>query len=137
MCVVAHRLVCVVEDEFRAVLVEFEREYGEMRARLDELEPTADKRDKDLQRVEARNRSLERRNEELSRALREMERTHQTLGLKVGNVSLNKTFPSFIMITDTVCSCNKCRGMCYPVSGMVHIKEPLLLIKKSSPCGGS
>ena len=28
-------------------------------------------------------------------------------------------------------------GMCYPVYGMVHIKEPLLLIKKSSPCGGS
>ena len=27
--------------------------------------------------------------------------------------------------------------MCYPVCGMMHIKEPLLLIKKSSPCGGS
>ena len=26
------------------------------------------------------------------------------------------------------------RGMCYPVCGMVHIKEPLLLIEKSSPC---
>ena len=23
--------------------------------------------------------------------------------------------------------CNKCRGMCYPVCGIVHIKEPLLL----------
>ena len=33
--------------------------------------------------------------------------------------------------------CNKHRGMCYPVCGMVHIKEPLLLIGKSSPCGGS
>ena len=33
--------------------------------------------------------------------------------------------------------CNKGCGMCYPVCGMVHIKEPLLLIKKSSPCGGS
>ena len=32
--------------------------------------------------------------------------------------------------------CNKGRGMCYPVCGMVHIKEPLLLIKKSSPCSG-
>ena len=31
---------------------------------------------------------------------------------------------------------NKGRGMCYPVCGMVHIKEPLLLIEKSSPCGG-
>ena len=27
--------------------------------------------------------------------------------------------------------------MCYPVSGIMHIKEPLLLIGKSSPCGGS
>ena len=27
--------------------------------------------------------------------------------------------------------------MCYPVCGMVHLKEPLLLIEKSSPCGGS
>ena len=33
--------------------------------------------------------------------------------------------------------CNKSRGMCYPLCGMVHIKEPLLLIGKSSPCGGS
>ena len=27
--------------------------------------------------------------------------------------------------------------MCYPVCGVMHIKEPLLLIGKSSPCGGS
>ena len=33
--------------------------------------------------------------------------------------------------------CNKGRGMCYPVCRMVHIKEPLLLIDKSSLCGGS
>ena len=33
--------------------------------------------------------------------------------------------------------CNKGGGMCYPVCGMVHIKELLLLIGKSSPCGGS
>ena len=32
---------------------------------------------------------------------------------------------------------NKGRGMCYPVCGIVHIKEPLLLIGKSSPCGDS
>ena len=24
--------------------------------------------------------------------------------------------------------------MCYPVCGMIHIKDPLLLIGKSSPC---
>ena len=33
--------------------------------------------------------------------------------------------------------CNKGCGMYYPVCGMMHIKEPLLLIIKSSPCGGS
>ena len=33
--------------------------------------------------------------------------------------------------------CNKGRGMCYPVCGMVHIKEPLLLIRMSSLCGNS
>ena len=33
--------------------------------------------------------------------------------------------------------CNKDRGMCYPVCGMMHIKEPLLLIGKSGPCVGS
>ena len=33
--------------------------------------------------------------------------------------------------------CNKGRGICYPVCGMVHIKEPLLLIDNSSLCGGS
>ena len=33
--------------------------------------------------------------------------------------------------------CNKGCGMCYPVCGMVHIKEPLLLIDKSSLCAGS
>ena len=27
--------------------------------------------------------------------------------------------------------------MCYPVCGMVHIKEPLQLIGKSNPCNGS
>ena len=30
--------------------------------------------------------------------------------------------------------CNKGRGMCYPACGMVHIKEPLLLIDNSSLC---
>ena len=33
--------------------------------------------------------------------------------------------------------CDKDRGMYYPAYGMMHIKEPLLLIRKSSPCGSS
>ena len=32
--------------------------------------------------------------------------------------------------------CNKGREVCYPVCGMMHIKEPLLLIGKSSACSG-
>ena len=32
--------------------------------------------------------------------------------------------------------CNKDSGMCYRVCGVVHIKYPLLLIRKSSPCSG-
>ena len=32
--------------------------------------------------------------------------------------------------------CNKGHGMCYPVYEMVHIKDVLLLIGKSSPCSG-
>ena len=31
---------------------------------------------------------------------------------------------------------NKGCGMCYLVYGMMHIKEPFLLINKSSPCSG-
>ena len=31
---------------------------------------------------------------------------------------------------------NKGHGMCYPVYRMVHIKDPLLLMKKGSPCSG-
>ena len=33
--------------------------------------------------------------------------------------------------------CHKGRGMCYPVCGIMHIKEPLVLIGKSSLYGGS
>ena len=33
--------------------------------------------------------------------------------------------------------CNIDHGMCYPVSGTLHINVPLLLIVKSSPCSGS
>ena len=32
---------------------------------------------------------------------------------------------------------NNGHGMCYPVWGIVHIKEPMLLIRKSIPCDSS
>ena len=43
----------------------------------------------------------------------------------------------FLIPADAPYWCNKGRGMCYPVCWMMHIKEPLLLIRKSSPFGGS
>ena len=33
--------------------------------------------------------------------------------------------------------CNKGHGVYYPVCLIMHIKESLLLNRKSSPCGGS
>ena len=43
-----------------------------------------------------------------------------------------------LLLIQPVLQCNRdCCNMPYPVCGMMHIKEPLLLIGKSSPCGGS
>ena len=39
-------------------------------------------------------------------------------------------FPFQPVLDDKAC------GMCYPVCGAVHIKDPLLLIGNSSPCSG-
>ena len=45
---------------------------------------------------------------------------------------------SYFSFQPVLCDlCNKGRGIYYPVCGMVHIKEPLLLIGNNSPCGGS
>ena len=44
----------------------------------------------------------------------------------------------FLVPASVLCDwCNKGCVMYYPVCGMMHIKEPLLLIGKSSLCGGS
>ena len=43
----------------------------------------------------------------------------------------------YVLFNDALNWCNKGCGMCYPVCGMVHIKEALLLIDKSSLCGSS
>ena len=53
-----------------------------------------------------------------------------SLGSFICNISISQTHSFHDW-------CNKGRGMCYPVCGMMHIKEPLLLIEKSSLCGGS
>ena len=57
------------------------------------------------------------------------ERTIDELGI----ATIEKQHFSFQPVLHDWCSTG--RDMCYPVCGMVHIKEPLLLIGKSSPCG--
>ena len=50
--------------------------------------------------------------------------------------SLDRSFIELVLIPATAPRLvNKGGGMCYPVCGMMHIKELLLLIGKSSPCG--
>ena len=52
----------------------------------------------------------------------------------VGSILHGGPIELFLVLHDW---CNKGRGMCYLVCGMMHIKETLLLIGKSSPCGDS
>ena len=60
--------------------------------------------------------------------------THGAMGRRLHGVDPLSYFSFQLVLHDW---CNKGCGMCYPVYGMVHIKEPLLLLGKSSPCGGS
>ena len=53
----------------------------------------------------------------------------------VSAITTRASQPGRIVQQCSTTSVTKGRGMCYPVCGMVHIREPLLLIDKSSPCG--
>ena len=53
------------------------------------------------------------------------------------NGSLDRSFMVDPLKYSSFHQCNKGHCMCYPVCGMIHIKEPLLLIRKSSPCGST
>ena len=44
---------------------------------------------------------------------------------------------SYFSFQCSITGVKKGHGMCYPVCGMMHIKEPLLLTRKSSLCGVS
>ena len=55
--------------------------------------------------------------------------------ISLGIISIRLSYFSFQPVLHDWC--NKGCGMCYPVCGMVHIKEPLLLIDKRSLCGSS
>ena len=50
----------------------------------------------------------------------------------MGQIDPSLSYFSFQPVLHDCCSKGRC--MCYPICGMVHIKETLLLIKKSSTC---
>ena len=60
---------------------------------------------------------------------------HGAVGHKI--VTCDRLIELFLILASAPQLVNKYRGMGYPVCGMMHIKIPLLLIKKSSPYGGS
>ena len=55
----------------------------------------------------------------------------------IGSILLGGPTELFLVPVNVPDWCNKGRGICYPVCWMMHIKEPLLLIGKSNPCGDS
>ena len=65
--------------------------------------------------------------------------TYQTMVLRVVGSIFHGVDPLIYFSFQPVLHdwCNKGRALYSPVYGMVHIKEHLLLIGKSSPCGGS
>ena len=54
----------------------------------------------------------------------------------VGSIFLGDPLSNFLFQPELHDWCNKGCGMYYPLCGVVHIKEPLLLIEKSNPCNG-
>ena len=58
-----------------------------------------------------------------------------SLSLFLVSFSISVSFFSFHPVLHDWC--NKGLGMCYPVCGVMHIKEPMLLIAKSSLRDGS
>ena len=61
---------------------------------------------------------------------------HSAMGRRI-DPSWSGPIELFLVLASLHDWCNKDRGMCYPLCGIVHIKVPLLLIGKCSPCGSS
>lgn len=68
-----------IDDEFRAQLVEFERNYEQAIIQNDELQQRVEKSESYVQKLESRIRSLERRMEENSRNYKESEKQKREL----------------------------------------------------------
>ena len=59
------------------------------------------------------------------------------VGWVIGSILHGGPIELFLVPTSAIRLFKTGRGMYYPVCGLVHIKEPFLIIGKSSPCGGS
>ena len=70
--------------QFRAQLVEMERNYLNMGGRVSDLEAALNQEKAARQRAESRMRSVEKKGDEVTRKLKELEKENQTLTLKVG-----------------------------------------------------
>lgn len=68
-----------VDDEFRAQLVEFERNYEQAIIQNEELQQRVEKSESYVQKLESRIRSLERRMEENCRNYKESEKQKREL----------------------------------------------------------
>ena len=62
--------------------------------------------------------------------------THDAMGRRI-DPSWGGPIELFLVPASAPPMCNKGRGMCYPVCGMMLLKEHLLLIGKSSLCSRS
>lgn len=87
-----------VDDEFRAQLVEFERNYEQAIIQNDELQQRVEKSESYVQKLESRIRSLERRMEENSRNYKESEKQKRELEAMVctRNPLLVSVIPFFV-----------------------------------------
>ena len=89
-------------------------------------------RENDRERERDRERDREREDRERERERERIERDREREREREREILHGESIELFL-VPDS----NKGHGMCYPVCGMVHIKEPLLLIRKSNTCGGS
>lgn len=70
-------------SSFRAQLVEFEQDYGQMKLRLQDLEEKSSQRERAAAKLESKNKSLERKLDELMKQMKDLEKENQLLGLQV------------------------------------------------------
>ncbi|XP_033725616.1 kinesin-like protein KIF23 isoform X2 [Pecten maximus] len=71
------------QEQFRAELVVFEKEYSATKVKNSELQTVLDKKESYIQKLEARLRSTEKKNEEMSKTIKMSERERRELDAKL------------------------------------------------------